>query len=597
MMTPRRRGGARPRVHATRFLRATARTRRALLAAIALSSALAPALAHAQGTPIPGSLLPGRNLPQQDPTPLPRGDATIFPTPTAGARPSVAPIDPRRSGRVDRIALEGSTVLDAATVERLGRDVVGRVATARELVALAERLSRAYVERGYVLSEVLVPDQDLANGVVRLVAVEGHVAQVLFRATDRPLPDSSVISGYGARIVRSRPLERAVLERNLLLMNEVGDAVAIPTLRPSPDVPGAWDLEIELGRKRASGNVALSNRGSRWLGPARLAAELHYNSDFLGGARTSARVVSSVDNELNLGTVSHEQHLGASGAKVLVAATSAYSRPDLPASVAGGDLVVRSSSASAVLAVPIVRGRDWNLAARAGWSGFRGTSTVAATRASDDRIDAARIGIALDGIDRLAGVNLLDLEGSFGRVQCGESTNGQRICSRPLADGERHFARLNVYAARLQSIAANWSVLVAVSGQYAADPLPVPEQFGFGGEQFGRAFDQAELLGDSGFGFKAELRRNGRLPIAGVPVTAYAFLDAGRTWRHATAALGTVAATPRSTVDAQSVGTGLRVQLKGSLAGYAEVAKPLGLDVASVGNRNVRVFGGMSWSF
>jgi len=142
-----------------------------------------------------------------------------------------------------------------------------------------------------------------------------------------------------------------------------------------------------------------------------------------------------------------------------------------------------------------------------------------------------------------------------------------------------------VYAARLQPIVHRISVLAAVLAQYTDQPLLVPEQFALGGEQFLRAYDAAELLGDRGFGLKLELRYG---ITASGSATAYGFYDYGRVYFNASSQPGQ---------DAASAGLGLRLTLWGRLNAYIEGALPIGRDVSALGNRHPRAFGGLQLQF
>jgi hemolysin activation/secretion protein len=82
-------------------------------------------------------------------------------------------------------------------------------------------------------------------------------------------------------------------------------------------------------------------------------------------------------------------------------------------------------------------------------------------------------------------------------------------------------------------------VLAAVQAQYTDQPLLVPEQFALGGEQFLRAYDAAELLGDRGFGLKVELRYS--LTASG-SAQHMGFYDYGRVYYNASSLPGQGAA-------------------------------------------------------
>jgi hemolysin activation/secretion protein len=231
-----------------------------------------------------------------------------------------------------------------------------------------------------------------------------------------------------------------------------------------------------------------------------------------------------------------------------------------------------------------------NLSVRGTFSFFNGETDFEGTELSKDRIRAVRVGLAWDAIDAWRGVSLADLELSQGLKGLGASPFGDPLASR--AGGRPDFTKVALYAARLQSLAPRWSVLAAVNAQYAFNELLAPEEFAYGGEQFGRAYDAAELLGDSGVAFKIDLRYSARTEWAlAREVMPYAFYGIGAVWQRSPPP-GQGA---RSS--AANVGAGVRVTGERGVSGYLEVAKPLTKIVTEEGNKNARVFVAVQLAF
>ena len=234
-----------------------------------------------------------------------------------------------------------------------------------------------------------------------------------------------------------------------------------------------------------------------------------------------------------------------------------------------------------------MRSRTGNVAARATFSSYNGKTETAGTLLSEDKIRAVRLGLAYDGIDSLRGINLADLEYSQGLHGLGAT---DRSATGSRADVPAAFRKLAFYAARLQALAPRWSVLGAVNAQYAFTNLLAPEQFAYGGEQFGRAYDAAELLGDHGLAGKLELRFNDRGGWLLRDYMLYAFYDLGQIWRR----------TPQPGEDreqaAEAAGLGWRFNLQGGVRGFVEGAVP-NRTVAAEGNRHARLFAGVQVNF
>jgi hemolysin activation/secretion protein len=484
------------------------------------------------------------------------------------------------------VQVDGVTVYPPAEIRAAYADLLGTEITLARVYELAAALTRKYRNDGFVLSQVVVPEQAIRAGSVRLQAIEGYVANV--RIQGEVLGPRADLDAYTDRIRRSRPLRAADLERYLLLVNDLAGVTARATLAPAAE-PGASDLTIDVSQRRARGTVGLTNRGSKSLGPWRLDASGDVYSLFGAFDRTSVRVIQTVfdSNELTFLNGTYERPLGTDGLKAIVTGNYVDSTPGPPQNF---NLPTNSVSATATLLYPIRRARIGNLSVRGTFSYFNGETDFEDVQLSEDRIRAVRAGLAWDAIDAWRGVNLADVEISQGLKGLGASPYGDPLASR--AGGRPDFTKATLYAARLQSLAPRWSVLAAVNAQYAFNELLAPEEFAYGGEQFGRAYDAAELLGDSGIAFKIDLRYTDRTPwpIAR-EVMPYAFYGIGVVWQR-NAQPGQDA---RSS--AANAGAGVRVTGERGFSGYLEVAKPLTKIVTEEGNKNARVFVAVQLAF
>jgi hemolysin activation/secretion protein len=151
--------------------------------------------------------------------------------------------------------------------------------------------------------------------------------------------------------------------------------------------------------------------------------------------------------------------------------------------------------------------------------------------------------------------------------------------------GSGVFTALNLYATRLQEFGSGFEGVLSASGQLASRALLIPQECGYGGNVFGRGFDDSEIVGDICALGSAELRYNANFGDAVPPVQFYGFADTGYVERRGTLLLGEV----RSDT-ASSAGFGIRCRLNDNLAGWVEFAQPISRDVAQEGNRNGRVF-------
>jgi hemolysin activation/secretion protein len=485
------------------------------------------------------------------------------------------------------IVVEGSSVYTPSDLAPHIAAFRGKPATRRQLRHLAQQLTNRYRAAGYVLSKVILPDTQVRGGIVRLQAQEGYIAQVKIDGT---IPrKSKALNGALAALKRVRPLTAAALERNLLLINDLAGATAAATLAPINERAAQLNLRFEL--RRHSGSAGVSNLGSRSRGRLRAEAELEVYSLLGGFHRTRLRVVSSGNREMNSVALWHETPLGVNGLKGNVGVSGMNARPGRSRKQ-NRNLETRSRDAVAGLSYPVLRSRSENLTIKAALSAHDGAIDLPGLARSEDRIRALRVGANYDSADRWQGVNNVEVELAQGLNALGASSNGGAVLSRP--GGRADFRKVTLYAARLQSLREQWSLLGALNGQYAFNDLLLSEQFTFGGEQMGRGYDAAELAGDHGAAMKLELRYAGTRSVSALTAyTLYGFYDAGKVWQRTPSA----ARAEKASESASSAGVGARMNFGDGASAFVTLAQPLTHEVAEEGDKSARLFAGANYKF
>jgi hemolysin activation/secretion protein len=145
--------------------------------------------------------------------------------------------------RVAHIVLEGVTVLPAPVLSQIVGPYEGRVVTIDELNALRRELTEAYIQRGYINSGVVIPDQEVVDGIVVLREVRGKLAKINIAGVGR-LSRSFVsrrLSGAA-----KQPLQIHDLQKTLELLQQESmiqrvNARLLPGL-----LPGEAELEVTV---------------------------------------------------------------------------------------------------------------------------------------------------------------------------------------------------------------------------------------------------------------------------------------------------------------------------------------------------------------
>ncbi|MBL8323398.1 MAG: ShlB/FhaC/HecB family hemolysin secretion/activation protein [Rubrivivax sp.] len=485
--------------------------------------------------------------------------------------------------RLTAVELIGNRTLPTSQFAPMWAPLLGKEVTLAAMFDIAAQITAAYRRAGYILSQALVPAQEIlqADGRVRIRVAEGFISQVTLGADEV----------RGARLLAmltpiqwERPLTLTTLERHLLLVNDLPGVRSQAALRAGQELNSAiLDLQVQADTEAFSFSV--HNRTSEAVGPLRLEASAERRGLLGAFDRHGLRWVGSGNQLLNLLAYSGDAPLGSAGTQVSWSASTSRSRPK-----SGTIFQLDTDSRNASLAVshPWLRARAANLTLRAALAGYDGKSEVGGgLQLSEERLRPLRLGLAFDLADGWAGVNLLDVEVSRGLSALGASRADDASLSRQGSNPQ--FTKTTLYAARLQSLGGEWSLLLAATGQATRDLLGSSEQLGLGGEVFLRAYDPSELLGDSGQAGKVELRRNFELGQV-LAATLYAYYDAG------TVKLRQM---DGSQTGQSAYATGLGIRLSGprGTRGFVEAAKPGHKPTARNGDEKVRIFAGLGIDF
>jgi hemolysin activation/secretion protein len=129
---------------------------------------------------------PSPELPPVQPSPSPPSSVVVPvpPQPSEGAPLGQAPRFALRD-----VGILGNTVLDEAAIRGVVDPYLGKPVSTADLEEIRRQLTLLYVNRGYINSGVLIPDQNVVNGVVAFRVVEGRVSDIEVTGTDHFDPE------------------------------------------------------------------------------------------------------------------------------------------------------------------------------------------------------------------------------------------------------------------------------------------------------------------------------------------------------------------------------------------------------------------------
>ncbi|MBM3491825.1 MAG: ShlB/FhaC/HecB family hemolysin secretion/activation protein [Alphaproteobacteria bacterium] len=374
---------------------------------------------------VPPGADPGRIERQVEP---PRAPPSLGPAPVLPAPAAPAPARPEVRFRLNAVQLEGTTVLGEAELAPIYRPLLGTEISLVELNNLAGAIGERYRAAGYVLAQAIVPAREIRDGRVRILVLEGFVAQARIEGAKR---GESAIRGYLDRLVADRPLTQAALERYLLLINDLPGVPARATLTPAAAATGASDLILAVTEKPQTAFATADNRGTKFAGRNQFGVGALFNSPFLSGDGLGFQVLTATPlRELRYMEATHETPIGDDGWKLQLRGLHSETHPSAslrPLDVEGENLLL-----SAGVSYPLLRSRAENLLLAARFAYRDSTTDVFdnSIRLSDDRLRTLALSASYDVVDDWQGINQIGLELTQGLDVLNATPTGSPLLSR-----------------------------------------------------------------------------------------------------------------------------------------------------------------------
>ena len=494
--------------------------------------ALGVTAAFAQVKPDAGQIL--RELkepPREPPRPLevlPRGDVP---------RPALGAPELKLTPRGFRIS--GNTVFTEAELLGAVRDFVGKELDINGLNDAATAVRSYYRARGYFLAQAYLPRQEIRDGIVEIAVIEGRIGKLEVNVKEGTRISEHLIRDILAtHLAVGQLITETGLEKPLLLVNDLPNAIVTSEIRPSQTV-GAADIRVNVEQvpDLVNGFVDFDNGGSRFTGEFRLGVTLNVNSPMNRGDQFTVRAFTTEERFL-LQRIAYTLPVGPWGTRIGLSYLDFdyrlgkdFSTP--PEQGGQGDLKAHGYGAStSVFAFhPFIRTRNVNLIGQFAIEDKRLFDRVDAFNdLTDTYIYNVKLGVVGDFRDRFLGgglnsFNFTITEGSVDiRPEAKRTADQSPVGRKTLGP----YAKYNYEFRRLQRISDNASLLLSLVGQAASKNLASAERFSLGGPSGVRAYPVGEAVGDNGWIFSAEYRDLvPGLKIRGGDLTLSGFYDLG----------------------------------------------------------------------
>jgi hemolysin activation/secretion protein len=460
------------------------------------------------------------------------GSKSAMPLPDApSVKPEITNVDTSAQVAVpagaDAIALTltsvrivGATALPEAQLIDIYSPMIGKRVTLAQVYGWAAEITQRYRAAGYLLSYAYVPEQSIEAGKVTIAVAEVYLDHVKMEGDD---PNHRITQHYIARLTAERPLTNHTLESTLLRLNDLPGRTYRAVLdRDVAAGPNAMMLTLVATKKAARASIGFDNFSSRYLGPNEINA--YYANSLLPLQQTSILGLTSIPTDkLNFGSLQHSLVLMPD---VSLEASASYTHSNPGYTLTPLQIDSQATNFGLSFNYQAIRQRKENLLLKVGGGARHIESDVFnTTPLTRDNVRSVETGFLYDRSDSWGGKNTINGVIIKGIEGLGSSKKGQSNLSRAQADPD--FVKVEWSLRRSQTLATDWSLLMQASGQWANTPLFASEEFGVGGQSYGRAYDASEIVGDKGASAMAEIRYHGWRTLQPINVEPFAYYDNG----------------------------------------------------------------------
>jgi hemolysin activation/secretion protein len=484
------------------------------------------------------------------------------------------------------VVIEGLTVFKPGDFKQYYANKIGKKVSLADLHGIAAAMTEYCRNKGYILTRVLLPAQEIDKGIVKLQVIEGFIDKFTIEGEEIP-GGSKFLEAYAQKIINTKPLNVKALERYVLLANDLPGLEVKTVISPSPETFGAANIVILVHKhKRVDASAGIDNQVSRRNGPTVYTLSTAANETSMGGRTGILTRQSTAKKRLEIYSLSHVQNVGTEGTKVMLSVNHVRSTPYFTGneeefSIQG--INTRGDSVAVNVSYPVIRSRSKNFNLYAGLDASKSNTLhkeeLSALLDRKDKIVALRLGSSYEFVDKYWGANIFSGEFSKGLNFLDVTKDDSAPVKRTRNGARSNFTKIKFSAVRLQYLPKYFSILFGLSGQHSLHQLLSGEEFGFGGHDYGKAFDNSTIVGDHGLAAKVEFRYDAN-PSFLDKMQLFTFYDVGKT-RSINE--------NRNNEKAASGGFGARLILNKHFSAALQVARPLEHE-GNRGNKRKRFF-------
>jgi hemolysin activation/secretion protein len=454
----------------------------------------------------------------------------------ASAGAAAATVDSIGDFEITRFEVAGNTLLEPSDVQSLVSGLAGKNRDFSYVERAMAALEGAYRERGFSLVKVVLPEQELDQGVVHITVVETRIGRV--QVAGNTFHDAENIRRSLPTIVEGAVPNTDALSADLRMANENPSKKANLQLQ-SGEQPGVVDAVVQVvDAKSWAVGAVLDNSGNDSSGRTHVTAQ--YQNFDVGGLDHvfTAQYTTNPENPGKLSVYGAGYHIPLYSRRDSLDFYGSYSSVDSGV-VSAGPLDLTVSGAGTVFGTHFNRelrrigSYESRLILGFDHKAFRNDVEFLGTQLGADitvnplslsyaaqwALPAGNLNFYLTGVRNIPG----------GSHASDENFSAARLGARS------NYALLRYGVGFVRPLFRDWQARVTLNGQATNDELVSGEQFGAGGATTVRGLQEREIANDKGVTANLEFHTPNLCAVllsATTRCNALAFLDGARLSRN-----------------------------------------------------------------
>lgn len=400
--------------------------------------------------------------------------------------------------QANRIDISGVHALPFEKIAAIFQPFSGQQVSIEQLAVAVQQATQLYQQAGFALSFVYLPDQSFDQGVIKVIAVEGHASQT--HVIGDSGKSAHLLAQLAQPIMDSKPLNAEVFTKQTLLMArmlnlKVGAQIGLPAA-----TDGGTPLVLNVQHEPVVFNLS----GDFQQGNPKAVANLTLNDPLWGGSQWQFSSLIEDPNKERFISATLNQWLNAQGTTMRLGYTDFKGKENYYS----GQLEDTTSQRRLELNVmhPLALSATGSTVVGATVFGLDYEKEYLfpdfnAFFTDQEKVRALQAHLVWNKVGPQArhSVSATITQGLDAWGAGGAQSEGL-----PLNDAKFDFTRLSMEYEFRWRAKNNFGFAFGAGGQYAKDILPTPERISFGGWRYGRGYLAGEAAGDQGLGVSLE---------------------------------------------------------------------------------------------